>query len=223
MLPKQRLAGPCSGKLPLSNTTTQSNRAWTSPVFMTPDTHFNLVTQLPDFLSPVDLSLSAYLLFTFHLHLTWSTASSIRFTSTFGINSLTVTLASLLSPPSPGFIIPEIILLSLCLLTYQYFPFIIRPVSLLAVKFHRASFNPPPSLLSPAPQRGVEAWGSMMLWTLLPLPAWHLLPASQGSLRWLTQTPTRESRHQMLPWPSLWPSPEALKQLNWENHWIVVM
>lgn len=98
MLPKQRLAGPCGGKLPLSNTATQSNRAWISPVFMTPGTHFNLVTQLPDFLSPAaHLSLSVYLLFTFHFHLTWSAASSIRFTSMFTINSLTVTLASLLS------------------------------------------------------------------------------------------------------------------------------
>lgn len=98
MLPKQRLAGPCGGKLPLSNMATQSNRAWISPVFMTPGTHFNLVTQLPDFLSPAaHLSLSVYLLFTFHFHLTWSAASSIRFTSMFTINSLTVTLASLLS------------------------------------------------------------------------------------------------------------------------------
>lgn len=56
MLPKQRLAGPCGGKLLLSNMTTQSNQARISLLFMTPVTHFNLITQLPAFLSSLDLS-----------------------------------------------------------------------------------------------------------------------------------------------------------------------
>lgn len=37
-----------------SNTTTKSNGAWLSPSFMTPETHFNLVTQLLDFLCRSD-------------------------------------------------------------------------------------------------------------------------------------------------------------------------
>lgn len=56
VLPKQRLAVRRGGNLPLSNSTTPSNQAWISPLFMTPDTHFNLITQLPAFLSPLDLS-----------------------------------------------------------------------------------------------------------------------------------------------------------------------
>lgn len=50
------LHGPRGGNLPLSNSTTWSNQAWISPLFITPDTHFNLITQLQAFLLPLDLS-----------------------------------------------------------------------------------------------------------------------------------------------------------------------
>lgn len=52
MLPKQRHVG----KLLLSITTTQGNRACILPLFMTPDTHLNPITQLPAVPSPLDLT-----------------------------------------------------------------------------------------------------------------------------------------------------------------------
>lgn len=53
LLTKQRFPGLLVKSAP-SNTTTKSNRAWISPLFMTPETHFNLVTQLLDFLCRSD-------------------------------------------------------------------------------------------------------------------------------------------------------------------------
>jgi len=123
MLPKQRLAGPHGGKLPLSNTTTQSNGAWILSLFIAPDTHFNLVTQLPAVPSPLDLS--------HYLSFSHSPLISISLDPLLPLACL-LPYASFLprqwhsSPPllsSPECIVTEIMLLSLCLLTCLSFSY----------------------------------------------------------------------------------------------------
>lgn len=142
MLPKQRLGEPCGRNLPLSDSTTRSNQAWISPLFMTPGTHFNLITQLPAFTSPMVVSL--YLsLFHFHL-LPLSCLLPFSFLDSDIIRSSVCVMTKI---TLSSFSFSHLISLSLC------------------------SGNIPPSDFPVTlPWQGVEARGFTMLKTPWPLP-----------------------------------------------------
>lgn len=75
-------------KAALSNTTTESNGAWILPLFTSAETHFNLVTQLLDFLCGSDaVSFFPRQLVSIS---TWSSASSSLFASLISSARLSV-------------------------------------------------------------------------------------------------------------------------------------
>lgn len=94
VLPKQRLFEQRAGHSPLPHSAKQSNQQWISATFVTPDMRFNLIMQPLAFPSPLVVTHYPSPSYSPHFHHTWSSASSILFTSTTILHSLTVTLPS---------------------------------------------------------------------------------------------------------------------------------